>query len=568
MTRYGWRRWWLPAWSGLLTLLVWAPLAGPGFVMSYDMVTVPRQSLVPESLGLGGGLPRAVPQDAVLAIVTSVVPGELVYRAVLVGVVFFAALGAGRLLDGAGLGAQTAAATAYAWNAYVAERLVIGHWTLLVAYSALPWIVRAGVAARNGDPRALPRVALLIAISSLTPTGGLLAVGLAAVVFRGRTRWFTVAIGLVLQLPWLAPALLNSAALSPDPAGAWAFAARSDSPLGLVGSVLTLGGIWNGDVVPVSRGLVSAAVLTVAWVGLGALGVRDLGRRLGIAGPLALVAAAGIVLALAGTWGDGLAWTVEHIPGAGLMRDGQKFLAWSAVALAPAVGLGARRVGLTVARATRRAVPAALPMLAIAVIPVLALPDLAWGGWGRLEPVRYPADWNEARDVIRQHRDGALIVLPFQPFRAYPWNDHRTALDPFPRFAGVESVLPDALTVGTRRVAGEDPRAAEVYKALQSDRALEGLRHAGVALIAVQRDTPGQIPADLTADLEPLFTSTTIDVYRVPGYVGEWPSGAPAVAIVTIDLVVLLMVATTGVWLFLARVRVGRTPGPGTVTAG
>ena len=567
MTGAGWRRWWLPAWCGLLIVLIWAPLARPGFVLSYDMVTVPRQSLVPESLGLGSGLPRAVPQDAVLAIVTSVIPGELVYRAVLIGVVFCAGLGAGRLLDGAGLGAQTVAATAYAWNAYVAERLVIGHWTLLVAYAALPWIVRAGLAARNGDARAVPVAVLLIAVSSLTPTGGLLAVGLAGAVFAGRTRWIVVPIGLALQLPWLAPALLNTAVRAPDPAGAMAFAARSDSPLGIVGSVLTLGGIWNGDVIPDSRGLVSAAVLTVAWVVLGAVGARDLGRQLGIAGPLGLAAAVGIVLSLAGTWGDALAWAIAHVPGAGILRDGHKFLAWFAVALAPAVGLGARQVGRMVGRATRHAVPGAVPVLAIAAIPILALPDLAWGVWGRLEPVRYPATWYEARDVTRQHHDGALVVLPFQPFRSYPWNDHRTVLDPFPRFSGVQSVWPDALTVGTDRIAGEDPRAARVYEALASDEPLQGLRNAGVALIAVQRDTPGQVPPELTADLELLYTSAQIDVYQVPGDVRDWPYGASPVAIVAIDLAVLLTIAGVGGWLFVLRTRQGRSPGPGTVTA-
>ncbi len=565
MTGAGWRRWWLPAWCGLLTVLIWAPLVRPGFVLSYDMVTVPRQSLVPDSLGLGSALPRAVPQDAVFALLTGVIPGELVYRAVLVGVVFFAALGAGRLLEGVGLGAQTVAASAYAWTAYVAERLVIGHWTLLVAYAALPWIVRAGVAARHGDARALPRVVLLIAVSSLTPSGGLLAVALAVAVFPGRARWFVAGLGLVVQLPWLVPALLNAAALPPDPAGAGMFAARSDSPLGLVGSVLTLGGIWNGDVVPTSRGLVSAAILTVVWVSLGAIGFRDLGRLLGVAGPLALMAAVGIVLALAGTWGDALAWAVHHVPGAGRLRDGQKFLAWYAVALAPAVGLGARRVGRTVSRATRRAVPATFPVLAIAVIPVLALPDLAWGGWGRLEPVRYPATWYEARDVIRQQRDGALVVLPFQPFRSFPWNDHRTVLDPLPRFAGVETVGPDALTVGTRRIAGEDPRAALVYEALVSDEPVERLRDAGIGVIAVQRDTPGQVPSEVLAGAELLYTSANVEVYRVPGAVREWSSGASPVAVVVIDLGVLLVIAGVAGWLVMTRTR--KRQSPGTVAA-
>jgi hypothetical protein len=565
----GWRRWWLPTWCGLLTALIWAPLVRPGFVLTYDMVTVPDQRLVPEALGLGSGLPRAVPQDAVLAILTGIVPGQFVYRLILIGVVFGAALGAGRVLDGSGLGAQTVAASAYAWNAYVAERLVIGHWTLLVAYAAMPWIVRAASLARNGDRRALPLVIVLVGLSSLTPSGGLLAAGLAGAVWAGRARWIVIAAGLAMQLPWVMPAMLNQDALSPDPNGVDAFAARSDSPIGLVGSVLTLGGIWNGDVVPDSRSLISATLLTVAWIILAVLGARDLRARFGAGLALALtvLAAVGVVLALAGAWGGALAWAVENLPGAGLLRDGQKFLVWYAVLLAPAAGLGAGRVGTYVAKRARHR--AAVAVVGVAgVLPLLALPDLAWGAWGRLEPVQYPSDWRGARDALQERVNGeALIVLPFQPFRSFPWNDHRTVLDPFPRFAGVEAVMPDALTVGDRRIAGEDPRAARVDEVLEAESPVEGLRDAGVGWVAVEHDTPGELDRDLLAQLQLVYKSTSIAVYRVPGDVAHWAGGAPRGPVIVADAFTVLLLAASGLWLVVVRTKLGRSGEPGTVPA-
>lgn len=560
------RRWWLAAWCAVLTVAVMAPLARPGFVLTYDMVSVPDQQLVPEALGLGSSPPRAVPQDAVLALLTSVVPGAVIYRVVLVGVIFAAALGAGLLLARAGPWAQAVAATAYAWNAYVAERLVIGHWTVLIAYAALPWLLRAALAVRRNDGAAVVRVLVLVALASVTSTGGLLASVVAVLVVAGRARLLVLAGCVALQLPWLLPALLSPTPMVSDPAGVEVFSARVDSPLGLLGSVLTLGGIWNADVVPDSRALVSAAVVTVAWVALALVGARDVAPTLGPAAArvLALLAALGLLLALAGTVGGALAWAVEHVPGAGLLRDGHKFLAWYALALAPAVGLGARRVALGVRRVA--AIPPGLMMGVAALLPVLALPDLAAGVWGRVAPVEYPAEWEEVRDTLldRATGPGALIVLPYQPFRSFPWNDHRTALDPFPRYSGLETVVPDELTVGATRLSGEDPRAAAVAEALGSDDPVDGLLAAGVGWVAVQRDTPGEIPEGVLDALVPVARTGVLDAYRIPGEPLEWRYRPPAVLVIAVDLAVLAMVGV----LVAVRiaVRVGRSSDkPGTV---
>ncbi|MFM7596811.1 MAG: hypothetical protein ACKO70_00310, partial [Actinomycetota bacterium] len=58
----GWRRWAPVAWVAVLSLAIMAPTLVPGFTLSYDMVFTPRQALLPDALGIGGSLPRAVPQ--------------------------------------------------------------------------------------------------------------------------------------------------------------------------------------------------------------------------------------------------------------------------------------------------------------------------------------------------------------------------------------------------------------------------------------------------------------------------------------------------------------------------
>ena len=57
----------------------------------------------------------------------------------------------------AGLAGEFVAATLAIWNPYVAERLLQGHWSLLVGYGCLPWVAAAVLRLRDG--RRLARVA-------------------------------------------------------------------------------------------------------------------------------------------------------------------------------------------------------------------------------------------------------------------------------------------------------------------------------------------------------------------------------------------------------------------------
>jgi hypothetical protein len=554
--------WPLLLWCGGLAALVLGPLARPGFLLSYDMVTVPRQELVPDALGLGSGLPRAVPLDAVVALLTQVVPGEMVYRVALAGILAGGALGAATLLPQESVTVRAIAAAAYVWNAYVAERLVIGHWGLLVGYAVLPWLLRAALAVRRRERAALPTALLMVALASITPTGGVLASGvlLVVVALPGTHRVRPLAIAaagcVVLQLPWLVPGALTPASLTSDPRAVEAFAAHADSPLGLVGSVLTLGGIWNSDVVPESRSLWSSAIVSLAWMGLALGGASRLRQIMGGSGALALavLAVLGIVLSLAGAFGGGLAWAVEHVPGAGLLRDGTKFLAWYSLALAPAAALGAARLASSVTRWSGGLVSATVVVGTAAVLPLAALPDLAWGVAGRLSPVQYPLGWNDVRDALqREPAAGALVVLPYQPYRSFDWNDRRTVLDPLPRYVGVETVVPDTLTVGGRRLAGEDPRAEAAAEALDAPDPAARLRRLGVGWVAVEHGTPGIIPAGLLDDLEPVVRGGDLDLYRVRGDPAPWRAVPPRAPVLIAHLTALAATAGSVAWLTAAK---------------
>lgn len=128
----------MPAYALVLSVLVTAPLLAPGYLLLRDAVSTPRSYVTDAALGLTEAAPRALPQDFAVALASSVLDGGVVVKALLLAGLAAAGWGAARLvghvLFDAGLAGRFTAATLAIWNPYVAERLLQGHWSLLVGY--------------------------------------------------------------------------------------------------------------------------------------------------------------------------------------------------------------------------------------------------------------------------------------------------------------------------------------------------------------------------------------------------------------------------------------------------
>ncbi len=534
------RRLVLPGVCLAMTLAVLAPLLGRGFVLAYDMVFAPRLYLLPDAVGLGTALPRSVPADAVVALLTTVLPGNLVQQLLLAAALFAGPLGAGLLVPAESLGVRVVAAVTYGWSGYVAERLFIGHWPYLLTYACLPWIARVALAIRAGDNRLLTRAAALVLVMApavLTPAAGILAAGTAIVCGGARRAWLTAGIAIVLNAPWWVPSVLHPEGTLSSADGVAAFGARAESWGGVITSLLGLGGIWNAEVVPDSRTNPLVPVLVLAMTAVAIVGMRRL------PGPLVALGVAGLALAALGGTAV-LGWVVGHVPGGGLLRDSQKWVAWWALPFALGFALGVQRAATTLRRG-RRAL-----LVGAAIIPIAMLPDLAWAGWGRLQPVDYPADWAAVHDILRADpRGGDVVALPFGTFRRYGWNGERTQLDPAPRYLSRTTVIDDTLVVDGHPVAGEDARAAAVRHVLTDGGDLTGL---GIGWILVEHGTPGRIDPAVFDHTSRVYQGEWLDLYRIDGEPGPDPTGRPPVApVVTADALALATVTLSLLWLAL-----------------
>jgi hypothetical protein len=542
-----------PALTGLgLGLLALGPGLGPGFLLSYDMVFVPRMPFNAALLGLTGGPPRAVPSDGLLALASLAIPGEVLQKIVLLLIFVLACSGAARMLpDGAPLTARLAAGVCYAWNPYVAERLLIGQWALLLGYAGLPWVVRM-LATGPARPAGLSWPARLLCVLLPAAVGGFAAMSVTAVAAvpaalisgggRARRLLSVLAAMTLLSLIWVIPALVEG--VTTDPRGVDAFAARADTPFGRLGSLIMLSGIWNSQTVPSGYGGWGSAVwLLVVIASLG--GLLLLARPRQLRDSLAVAGLAGLAIAAIGITGPGraaLRGLVAAWSGFAVLRDGQQFLA--PLALAVATGLGVLVMGLAVwpersrlavsnqsanrARGPQRAAVALTVMAVLA--PVVLLPGMAWGFAGRLRPAEYPADWSRAQQIIdNDPASGTVLLLPWGAYRRYPWNGGEAVFDPWSRLLGREVIYNDGLQVGRLALDQESPDSIRLNRIVTGPGPLTTpLRSDGVLFVIIDagpllgRAAPGLAARARLPGARLVLASPDLVVFRLPP-AGERP---------------------------------------------
>lgn len=523
-------RWSVPGYALGLTLLVVAPLLGPGYLLLRDAVSTPRSYLSDTALGLSESAPRATPQDFAVALASYGIDGGVVVKVLLVAGLWLAGWGAARLaalvLPQAGASGQFIAITLAVWNPYVAERLLQGHWSLLVGYGCLPWVATTVLALRSTARSAWPwlfGLAWWIGLAGLTPTGLMLAatVGLVCVAAQGdgRPRWLcaaaTLGAAVVAALPWLVASMLTSSSVAqtwPQATGLAAFAARAEPGLGTLGSLASLGGIWNGAAVPTTRTTHFAVLTAAVLLGVVAAGLPALLRRR-TAVPLLVLAAVSVLVPAVLATGPGLTLlhaVVDAVAGLGVLRDGQK---WVALAM-PGYALAGAGAVLTVRRWLH---PAATALICCAAM-LLTMPDLAWGVGGKLKPVHYPADWPTVARVINAD-PGAVAVLPAGTMRHFSWSGPAPVLDPLQRWVRADVLTTGDLTISGVTVPGEGSRARAVQQLLLAGADRDRLARSGLRWLVVELGTSGETgqAAKSFERLPAVYRGPDLALYRVGG---------------------------------------------------
>lgn len=416
----------------LMTLLL-GIFVLPGALLQRDMVVLAHPALTVGALGFGDLPARNVPQDGLLAL-TGFIDASWFVRLLLFGCAIGAVWGVTRLTSNPW--AQAAAITVTLWNPFIVERLLQGHWALVLA----AWLVPALIATK-GDLR-------VYWLFTLTPTGAVF--GLIIAVLSSVSKVRTFILGVACWLPWLIPSVLAQ----PTSTATAAFLGRAETYVGTLGAFIGLGGIWNGAAVPASR----HAGFAIFGVVLFAFLIFRAGRKWWVLAALA-TAVFGLLLF------DAPRQLFTSLPGAALLRDSQKL----ALLLLPAVIVAATTV-------SKRS-----SALVIIVLALLQVPDAPLA-LTAVKPISARADWqrypgrvlnldsqglvvhqdrvivdplSKATDVVESGQlivDGELTDLPSASYQQAVHYWHKGDTQALVRM-GIGSVIND----GTRVVLSDSP---------------------------------------------------------------------------------------------------------------
>lgn len=459
------------------------PALLPGSLLNLDLVLVPSPP-VPEGVwGLVPEIPRRVPMWVPFAWVSGLVGADTVGKVAAVCALAFGTAGAARLssLLGAGRAAALGAGMLYSFAPFALTRLAIGHWMITFTMALLPWLARDLLFPSRSLRRLFAAGTALALTGSFGGTVGLLLVLCGLVADRMKRAGPVLATAVCSQLLWLAPMTVvvsTAASVTSSPQDASPFATRLGSTPEVVALPLG-GGFWN-PYFEVGRGSPVTVVASVVVVLLALVGsraawrpssapgsehalpvvdaqVRSLFKRLSVVGCLALLWAASSGFS---PTREVYAWFTRSPLGAPF-RESHRLLALHLLWLAPAAAVGAEHLR----RATRMpdAVRGAAMMLPAAASVVAAGPAV-WGAGGQLEPVRLPAEWAAAREMVRAH-PGTTVVLPWAQYFTADVAGGRLVLVPVPLYLGGDVIVSSDLNLSSEaKLERLDPREVHVAR--------------------------------------------------------------------------------------------------------
>lgn len=498
--------------SAVVAVILLGPALGPGLVLIYDLAWAPWPATTSFALGTGAPAPRAVPSDAATLLLGWLLTPSVAQKVVLLGILILAGTGSAALLlrwrAGTGHWAVAATVIVAMWNPFVSERLLIGQWTVLLGYAVLPWALRAvleipgqGSASAkvgaDGPPVRLGPIWHACGWMLLAGLGGanswivvvpaVLAVGFLARRSTAGMAWMVLCAAGAAAV-WALPAL--AARPLGDSQGFVAFAAHADSPIGLVGSLLGGGGIWNPAAQPVERSVpLLAATFAVLLTGGVIVAATGAGARLRRPVVTAACLILGCVLVTASEGTRSLWLGLAEVPGLSLVRDSHKLVALWVVVGSVGVGLALDRV-LDQHRAFRPVV------ILLTLIAPVAMPSMIWGAQGRLSTVSAPEDLRRAVERVSTAGNADVALLPWGQYRRYEWNAGRISLSLVPRLVRQRVVYDDSLPLASGRIAGEDPLAASVSAAIaRGESPWEALASRGIRYVVLERRAgPYRVP--------------------------------------------------------------------------
>ena len=455
-----------------LSMLIFLPLLGNGYILTLDMTFTPEMNFdYPTSQGLFNELPR----DSLLFLLAKVFPAWILQKLILLGI-FFAA---GYLMYRFLLSIlpekkriAIAAATLYVWNPFTMTRLLAGQWAMLAGYALTPLFILLlpkYLSARKISSKLLVLTGACWFGASLISIHHLLLFGLPVLIYTAmrmlnNDKWWRPVkrafllflLVFLLSLSWLLPSFLVNDLTKLNGNNLHFFAPNPDLKYGLSFNLFSFYGFWAEDNLGVLPKDVNSiwwfiflvisliAALPVIKVIINFLKKRFAGsynkeNRFLIVF-LVLTGIASLLLAHGNTGFMQPVWDIfyQRVPLLQPLRESQKFLNLYIFSFSTLSFFGLVVLNSLISNLHNKLKESKLPELLLTFsfifMTVLYTPNLAFAGKGQLKLTSYPASWYALQKEINSSPAAdAVLVLPWQAYNTLPFIGRQSA-DPATSF--------------------------------------------------------------------------------------------------------------------------------------
>ena len=573
-----------------IAVAVCYPFFRPGSLFLLDWVVGPHVgNVTAQTLGLSGGLTANAPSVTIEALLFHLIHGPATWLPL---AVFFplAAYSMSRLVGGS-LWCRVGAATLYAVNPFVFNRIFVGHIPLLIGYALLPLATRSALTARSASRLGLLTPALWWAVLTALSVHFCWIYGAVMLVVacssrrdivRG-IRWLAInLVAFALSCAYLlVPQFATNLPLTIGQGSLANFRTAADPHLGLLANVVGLYGFWRagpGPVLPKNDlagwPLILLALLLIAAAGAYAMVVNrhdDLEedfRTRRMAGVLLAIGALGIVLAMGdqGPTGGLFRLAYDHVPFFNIMREPEKFSMLYAMALAVFFGRGVQAL---MDRTTdyRRASQYTVGVLLCVGLPLSYTPTIFGGLNGQIALSQLPSSWATA-DALMGSGAGKILALPWHQYLEYGFTDGRIIANAAQSSFTRDVIAGDNLQVADFASNSTSPRSKYLQSLFNDGGQLRDfgalVAPLGVQYIVLAKtaDWPSYKWLTRQRDLHLVMTSKSLEVFQNLSFEGV---GGRYRTVESVSSVTQLETIAAGTHLSLAPFVLSRTAQAGAV---
>ena len=434
-----------------LAAIITFPLVKSGYILTLDAVITPRVLFAPITSS-------SFIYQNILAVLNLFIPSDRIERIILFLIFFLSGWGMYRFTDKNLRFARYFAGIFYAINPFVYERVMAGHWQLLLGYSIFPYIVTLTMNYFHDSTKKNTVSLAIMATLLFNIAIHYLLIFMVFFITMGvtnaylhrqnkeklnkitRQTIFFIGLTFVLNANWIISSILGisdiSQAIKSFTSGDLiAFQSVADSRLGLIFNLLSGYGFWAEayhyfllpkDII-IFWPILSLAVILVFGIGL----FRHIKEKsnipilvtLPVLFLLALDIAGGVALK---SFAPTVFWLYEKFPILGGFREPQKLVGIVMFCYAYFGSFGLGKILATIKGKTKLAA-----FSFFIILPFIYTPTVFGGFWGQLKPVWYPSSWEKVNQILKEDKSDFLtLFFPWHQYMRFKFANDRVVSNP------------------------------------------------------------------------------------------------------------------------------------------